>query len=147
MKVLIVFLAMLVINTSFIVHQGDLNRYVRLQTFLKAVCEEAAAGASLYYDEESYSHGLMVINQEEGRKYIDYLVSQAEQSLGIGDMESLAAEIQIVDDMGDALGAGTSPSVTVTLYLNVEKLFRLPFINRKQVVRSARYELVDYQPR
>ena len=144
MKVLIVFLAMLIVNTTFIVHQGDLNKYVRLQAFLKAVCEEAAAGASLYYDEEYYSRGLMVINQDEGRKYIDYQVAQAEQNLGIGGMESLTAEIQIVDDISGVLESGMSPSVTVTLYLHVKDLFRLPLMNRDQVVRSARYELVDY---
>jgi hypothetical protein len=143
MKVFLVFLAMLIVNTTFVVHQGDLNRYVRLQTFLKALCEEAAAGAALYYDEESYSHGFMVINQEEGEKYIDYLIVKAKDSLNLDGNENLTADIEIVDEENGVLELGMWPSVTVTLYLNSRDLFRLPFIKREQVIRSARYELVE----
>lgn len=144
MKPLIVFLALLIINTTFIVHQGDLNRYVRLQTYLKAVAEEAAAGAALYYDEEAYSHGLMVINMKEGEKYIDELIFQANETLSIQGTDNLRAEIDVIDDGNRGEDIGDPPSVTVTLYLNVADLFRLPFIEREQVVRSAKYELVDY---
>ncbi len=143
MKVFLVFLAMLVVNTTFVVHQGDLNRYVRLQTFLKALCEEAAGGAALYYDEEAYSQGFMVINQEEGEKYIGYLISKAGESLRLNDEDSLTTGIEIVDEKNGPLEPGMCPSVTVTIYLNSVDLFRLPFIKRDQVIRSARYELVD----
>ena len=37
MKVFIVFIALLMVSMTFITYQGDLNRYVRLQTFMKAV--------------------------------------------------------------------------------------------------------------
>ncbi|MGI6732838.1 MAG: hypothetical protein ACOX4J_01500 [Anaerovoracaceae bacterium] len=144
MKVFIVFIALLIVNMTFITYQGDLNRYVRLQTFLKAVAEEAAAGAALYYDEVSYSHGSMVINREESEKYLEYLLTQADQILDLEEGESLTAEMEIIDDESGAAEEGVPPSVTVTLRLTVSDLFRLPFLSREQVVRSAKYELADY---
>jgi ABC-type Fe3+ transport system substrate-binding protein len=144
MKVFIVFIALLIVNMTFITYQGDLNRYVQLQTLLKAVAEEAAAGAALYYDEVAYSHGSMVINREEGEKYIEYLLTQAGQMLNIGEGESLTAEMEVMDDGSGAADLGVPPSVTVTLRLTVTDLFRLPFLSREQVVRSAKYELADY---
>lgn len=98
MKVFIVFIALLIVNMTFITYQGDLNRYVRLQTFMKAVAEEAAAGAALYYDEVAYSNGSMVINREEGEKYIEYLLTRAEQTLDLKEGESLTAEMEVMDD-------------------------------------------------
>ncbi|HAF60316.1 MAG TPA: hypothetical protein PLD22_06905 [Bacillota bacterium] len=144
MKVFIVFIALLIVNMTFITYQGDLNRYVRLQTFMKAVAEEAAAGAALYYDEVAYSNGSMVINREEGEKYIEYLLTRAEQTLDLKEGESLTAEMEVMDDGSGAAEQGVSPSVTVTLRLTVADLFRLPFLSREQVVRSAKYELADY---
>jgi ABC-type Fe3+ transport system substrate-binding protein len=144
MKVFIVFIALLMVSMTFITYQGDLNRYVRLQTFMKAVAEEAAAGAALYYDEVAYSNGSMVINREEGEKYIEYLLTRAEQTLDLKEGESLTAEMEVMDDGSGAAEQGVSPSVTVTLRLTVADLFRLPFLSREQVVRSAKYELADY---
>ena len=144
MKVFIVFIALLIVNMTFITYQGDLNRYVRLQTFMKAVAEEAAAGAALYYDEVAYSNGSMVINREEGEKYIEYLLTRAEQTLDLKEGESLTAEMEVMDDGSGAAEQGVSPSVTVTLLLTFADLFRLPFLSREQVVRSAKYELADY---
>lgn len=144
MKVFIIFIALLIANVTFISYQGDLNRYVRLQTYLKAVAEEAAAGAALYYDEVAYSHGSMVINREEGQKYIEHLLARAGQTLDLKEGESLNAGIEILDDSNGAADRGISPAVTVTLHLTVTDLFRLPFLTKEQVVRSAKYELADY---
>ena len=144
MKVFIIFIALLIANITFISYQGDLNRYVRLQTYLKAVAEEAAAGAALYYDEVSYSHGSMIINKEEGEKYIKHLLIRAGQTLDLREGENLTAEMEVLDDSNGAADTGASPAVTVTLSLTVTDLFRLPFLTKEQVVRSAKYELADY---
>ena len=144
MKVFIVFIALLIVNTTFISFAGDMNRYVRLQTYLKAAAEEAAAGAALYYDEEAYSNGIMVINREEGEKYIAAQIAQMERNLNLKEGESLRAEVEILDDREGAADPGVPPAVTVTLCLTVTDLFRLPFVCREQVVRSARYELAEY---
>ncbi|GAB1475689.1 hypothetical protein MASR2M70_05210 [Bacillota bacterium] len=144
MKVFIVFLALLIVNTTFISFAGDLNRYVRLQTYLKAAAEEAAAGAALYYDEEAFGRGIMIINRDEGEKYIADQIARVEASLNLKEGESLRAEVEIEDDMGGSADPGVTPAVTVTLCLTVTDLFRLPFVCREQVVRSARYELAEY---
>lgn len=146
MKVFIVFIALLVANMTFIFYQGDLNRYIRLQGFLKAVAEEAAAGAALYYDETAYSHGVMIINREEGEKYIEYLVSEAGRKLSLKEGESLSAELEVFDGRDGTAVQGVSPWVTVTLHLNVSDLFRLPFLLKEQVIRSSKYELADCKP-
>jgi hypothetical protein len=86
----------------------------------------------------------MVINREEGEKYIEYLLTRAEQTLDLKEGESLTAEMEVMDDGSGAAEQGVSPSVTVTLRLTVADLFRLPFLSREQVVRSAKYELADY---
>ncbi len=145
MKVFILFIALLILNMSFVSYIGDLNRYVQLQAFLKAVAEEAATGSALYYDEGAYSNGDMIINRAEGEKYIEYLLGQTKQKLKMSAGESLFAEMDILDDSNGAADMGVSPSVTVTLHLTVTDLFRLPFLSRKQVVRSAKYELADYR--
>lgn len=134
MKTFLMFLALFIVNMSFVVYQGDLNRYIRLQTFLKATAEEAACGAALYYDEEAYSRGFMVINQTEGEKYLAELLLQAEEKLDLKGEFTLAGEIEAGDK-----------DVVVTLELNCEDLFRLPYLKKDKVLRSAKYELAHYQ--
>jgi hypothetical protein len=143
MKVFIVFLGLLILNVSFITYHGDLNRYVRLQVYLKALAEEAAAGVAMYYDEDAYGSGAMIINRTEGEKYLNSLLKNAEKKLRI-EGGSLTAAVEVFDDGDGASAMGISPWVTVTLGLTVPHLFRLTFLNREQVVRSARYELAHY---
>lgn len=145
MKVFIVFIGLLFVNVTFITYQGDLDRYIQLQTFLKSVAEECAAGAALYYDEEAYSQGLMIINQGEAEKYADDIVERATHTLALGEGENLSYEIEFVDDStGGAADQGVSPSVVVTLRFTTADLFRLSFLKVEQVVRSAKYELAEY---
>ncbi|MDD2215978.1 MAG: hypothetical protein PHE41_05355 [Eubacteriales bacterium] len=138
MKVLIVFIGLLIVNVTFVIYQGDLGRYIHLQTFLKAAAEECAAGAALYYDEEAYSHGTMIINQKEAIRYTDYIVEKATRILDLEEGENLSYEMEI--DNWER-----SPTVAVTLQLTTRDLFRLPFLKVEQVVRSAKYQLADYE--
>jgi hypothetical protein len=144
MKVFIVFLGLLIINVSFITYHGDLNRYVQLQRYLKDLAEEGAAGVAMYYDEEAYGKGLMIINREEGEKYISFLLDKAEEKLGFLDIKDINGDIEIFDDGEGAGGPGATPRVTVILRLTVNDMFRLPFLNREQVVTGAQYELAHY---
>lgn len=130
MKTFLMFLALFIINMSFVVYQGDLDRYVRLQIFLKATAEEAACGAALYYDEEAYGNGFMEINRAEGDKYLEELLFQAEEKLKLNGDFSLTGHMEVEDR-----------EVVVTLELNCENLFRLPYLKRDKVLRSAKYEL------
>jgi hypothetical protein len=152
MKVFIVFLGLLIINVSFLSYQGDMGRYVRCQAFLKAVAEECAAGAALYYDEDAYSDGKMRFYYEEGRKYIEYIIAESGKESPLPGGSDITYEVEFQDDyLGYENGSGSPgggaadsegiPSVTVELTAETEDLFRLPFLAVTEIKRAAKYEL------
>jgi hypothetical protein len=143
MKVFIVFMALLIINVSFLSYQGDLGRYVRCQAFLKAVAEECAAGASLYYDEDAYSDGQLRFKYEESRAYIEHILEKSTQEMPLPRDSELDYSVAFQDDhLGyEAESPEDIPSVTVELTAKTEDLFRLPFLAVTEVKRAARYEL------
>jgi hypothetical protein len=143
MKVLLVFLALMMLNLTFISYKGDLNRYLQLRTFLKAVAEESAGGAALYYDEEAFGFGNMIIKDRDAELFVDSLVMRAGQLLSLEDGESLDYEMVILDDRDGGAARGLSPTVEVILTLTSRDLFRLPFLTVEQVSRAAKYELAD----
>lgn len=81
MKVFIVFLGLLMINLSFVCYQNDMAYYQQLQKELKAVAEECAAGAALYYDEAAYGQGLLVVKDQDAAAYAQYLVDRAQERM------------------------------------------------------------------
>ncbi len=135
MKVFIVFLGIFMINISFLSYQGDMGRYVRCQAFLKAVAEECAAGAALYYDEDAYSEGQLCFYRDEGRKYIEYIIEESKKEMPLPVGSGITYEAVFQDE-------GTEiPSVTVELTAATEDLFRLPFLEVEEIKRAAKYEL------
>lgn len=156
MKVFIVFFALLIINISFLTYQGDMGRYVRCQAFLKAVAEECAAGAALYYDEDAYSDGRFCFRQEEGLRYIEFILQESGKQMPLPHGSTIAYEVLFQDDAvgyQDDRGSGPSgggpdgelgssnPSVTVELKAATGDLFRLPFLKVTEIKRRAKYEL------
>ncbi len=133
-------MGLLIINVSFLSYQGDLGHYVRCQAFLKAVAEESAAGAALYYDEEVYSAGTFQFDYEEGRNYIDYLMEESKKEMPLPLDSAITYEVSFQDDL---LGYGgeDNPSVTVEITAKTGDLFRLPFLEVTEVKRAAKYEL------
>jgi hypothetical protein len=129
-----------------------MGRYVRCQAFLKAVAEECAAGAALYYDEAAYSDGKMQFYYEEGRKYIEYIVVESEKESPLPGGSDITYEVEFQDDYlgyegepgshgGGAAVTEGIPSVTVELTAETEDLFRLPFLAVTEIKRAAKYEL------
>jgi len=156
MKIFIVFLGLLIINVSFLSYQGDMGRFVRCQAFLKAVAEECAAGAALYYDEDAYSDGTMRFYYEEGRNYIEYIIAESEKRSPLPGGSDITYKVEFQDDYlgyeagpgspGGGTGGGTDvtdgiPSVTVELTAETDDLFRLPFLAVIEIKRAAKYEL------
>lgn len=135
MKVFIVFLGIFLINVSFLSYQGDLGRYVRCQAFLKAVAEECASGAALYYDEEAYSEGQLRFYADEGREYIEYILEESKNKMPLPPGSVIRYEAVFQDEGAEI------PSVTVELTAVTEDLFRLPFLEVKEIRRAAKYEL------
>lgn len=147
-------MGLLIVNVSFLSYQGDLGRYVRCQTFLKAAAEECAAGAALYYDEEAYSAGRFQFRYEEGRKYIEYLIEESKGKTPLPRDSIVTYEVVFRDDLTgydgeDGSGpdesgggeAGNNPSVTVEITAVTGDLFRLPFLEATEIKRAAKYEL------
>ncbi len=157
MKVFIIFFGLLIINISFLTYQGDMGRYVRCQVFLKAVAEECAAGAALYYDETAYSDGRLRFYYEEGRKYIEYMIEESKNEMPLPRDSIVSYKVFFQDDYlgfeqasseqgGGASGSGSdesemNPSVTVELTAATGDLFRLPFLKVTEIKRAAKYEL------
>lgn len=130
MKVFLVFMGILLINLSFLVYNGDMAQYEKMQVFLKATAEDCAAGAALYYDEEKYSKGEWCIREAEAEQFILKKVKFAEEMLGrayggVIEYHVLYSEKEI--------------EVELCYYLNKD-LFRLPFLSMDNVSRTAKYE-------
>lgn len=141
MKVFIVFLGLFIINVSFLSYQGDMGRYVRCQTFLKAVAEECAAGAALYHDEAAYSDGQFRFYYDEGRNYIEYLIEESKTKMPLPQNSVITYDVIFHDDyLGYEYGED-NPSVTVEITAVTNDLFRLPFLEVTEIKRAAMYEL------
>ena len=141
MKVFIIFLGMLIINISFMSYQGDMGRYIQCQAFLKAVAEECAAGAALYYDEAAYSDGWFQFSYEEGHKYIDFIIDKSKKKMPLPEDSILSYEAFFEDDASGYESDNGTPSVTVEITAVTKDIFSLPFIEVTQVERAAKYEL------
>jgi len=150
MKVFIVFLAMMLVLTSFIAFSADMDRYVRLQAHLKALAEECAAGAALFTDESRYAEGDMVIDYDYAYAYTGFM---ADMSIA-GDPPFRGGEIRpeiiIFDDEKGYSGIEAyglrkrKPTVVVTLeYVSPRDIFRLPFLTEYTVTRTATYQWED----
>lgn len=141
MKVFIVFLGILIINVSFLSYQGDMGRYLHVQSDLKAMAEECAAGAALYYDEEAYSDGLFEFKYEEGRDYIEFILEESKDKVPVIQKSDLSYEVFFQDDGLGYEEGEEIPSVTVTITAVTEDLFHLPFLEITKIKRAAKYEL------
>ncbi|WP_027398260.1 hypothetical protein [Anaerovorax odorimutans] len=140
MKTFIVFVGILIINISFIIYQGDMNRYVQAQNFLKATAEECASGAALYYDENLFSEGKMVFKYSEGIKFIENFLNETENKMPFENCSKIMYSIVFEDDL-QGYKEDSNPSVEVILKVETEDFFRLPFLNINNVERMAKYEL------
>jgi hypothetical protein len=150
MKALLVFMGMLLICAAFIFYQNDMGRYMRAQTALKALAEECAAGAALYFDEEAYAEGRMIFNEAEARKYIAHvLATSGVPAPDVRAAEPLTVSVSFYDDRGGygvsvgAFGVVNHPSVVVRLHVATEDIFRLPFLTATELARETMYELPD----
>lgn len=142
MKTFIIFLSLLIINITFVSYQSDLGNYMRLQKNLKALSEDCAAGAALYFDEESYGEGSYVFNYNECEKFVYYILNES----NLSSQYKSKAILHFIEYEDDALGYKKEeiPSVTVKLVLETKDLFRLPFMKVKNVTRKSQYELPEF---
>ncbi len=142
MKVFLVFIALFMINLTFVVYESDLGRYILMQRTVKAAAEECAAGASLFYDAEEYSEGRYVFLYEESIKHVEYLLSEMQKKHKL--YENLSYDIAFEDDL-QGYESKQIPSVLVGLTVTTPDLFRLPFFTVTNIQRISKYELPNWK--
>ena len=167
MKIVIVFMAILILNISFLTYQGDMGRYLRAQNTVKAITEECGAGAALFFQTPKFAEGYLVAETNEAQKYIAYILSSSQPFLALANKREVHCEaiffddslqsktymngslIRIIpftfphnylDDQGHEITI-KEPSVIVSITLNTQDFFRLPFLSVTEISRSAMYEL------
>ena len=149
MKVFIVFFAMLIINISFLSFNSDMDRYVKLQTHLKAIAEECASGASLFHDQEAYSEGFFSISKTEADAYIHFVVDKVSKIDPVFSRGNINIETIYFDDVKgyacckDYKINKENPAVVVTLTYCGKDMFRLPFLFVNTASRTATYQWDD----
>ena len=167
MKLFIVFLAIVILNISFLTFQSDLSRYLHMQGTIKAMAEECAAGAALFFKTPEYADGYLVAEADEANKHIEFMLLNTAGTTGSLKMTEIWYEAVFFDDSLisrtyrngllqkaipftfpfyyiDSQGKEvmvSAPSVVVTLNISMKDIFRLPFLEVKEIRRSAMYEL------
>lgn len=146
MKAFIIFLALMILFTSFLSYTSDLERYVKLQNHLKALAEDCACGSSLFADENEYAEGRLVIDEKSALNYTDFLTREAVLNMPPLAEGSINAEVKIYDDAKGYDGAAVYgfksglPGTVVTLTYTGPDMFRLPFLTLTEVTRTAVYQ-------
>lgn len=148
MKTFLTFLGLLVVCLSLLCFTSDMDRYAKLQTHMKALAEECAAGSVLFTDDEAYSQGSVVFREADAGKYVAFMLQEA-QGDALYLKGHLTAELRLFDDEKgyDGLVAyhvyRMRPCSVVSLFWEGPDLFRLPFFSLTSAKRTAVYEWVD----
>lgn len=167
MKLFIVFLAIVLLNISFLTYQSDLSRYLHMQSTIKAIAEECGAGAALFFKTPEFADGYLVSEVDEAIKHIEFILLNVKETAGFTNMTEIWYEVAFFDDSllsktyrngllqravpftfpfyySDSQGKEIriiAPSVVVTLNISTKDIFRLPFLEVTEIRRSAMYEL------
>ena len=135
MKIFLTFLALLMVFLTFFAFQTDKERLWALQDALKWGAEEAAAGATLFYDEAAFGQGLAVIAEEQAARWVQWSMDQLEARLQLQYPGALEYSYR--------QESGVTARVQVTYRLQKD-LFRLPFLSVRQVSQTGTYEVKGY---
>jgi len=132
MRTFIIFLAIMLLFTSFTVYAADMNDYIQLQTHMKAVAEECAAGGALQLAPESFDEGRMIISLDDAQSYAVKVLDETYITGPPLKHGSLSASAVLLSD--DCI------EVTVTYTADPGyDIFRLPFLSKTSAVRRAAY--------
>ncbi|MCT4596627.1 MAG: hypothetical protein N4A50_01950 [Vallitalea sp.] len=161
MKPFIFTLAMLILFSIFLTYQVDNNNYIRQLEKLKNVADECSSSAGLFYDEELYSKGTTIYNQQEGNKVIKYVIrkslkleedltsspssywkNQIQYKVTYLDNSNTSFPYMYSDEKNGFTKLITKPTIVVEI--NASKPpFRLKFINTRDAIRVSAYEYLD----
>lgn len=121
MKTYIVFTALLLVFTMFLVFSQDMNRYIRIQVDLKALADDCANAGALCIDETGS------IDAEKAKS---------------AAMQIIAESSQFPDGKVWIKGYTASKNkrgFRIRLVYSCGELFRLPFLSAKSVSRLSEY--------
>ena len=147
MKTFIIFLAFVLISTSCLCFNSDFQNFVALQDRMKALAEDAAVGSALILEGEEYAKGRLIIDRAAAEEYVAFLMEEARHRACFSpERGTLSWSLTLYDDAKGYGGCelyGLSPgkpSAVVSLYFDTKGLFRLSFIDKKSVERTASYQ-------
>ena len=143
MKVFIVFSAIFMMGLTCIVYQGDMNAYMHEQETLKMIAEEAACRAALELDESAYGMGEKRFDEYAAESSVAAYVSEARRLLAYGGKYEISFKMSYEDDEhGYSLGNDEEfPAVIVSVRVETDDFFRLPFLHRNSITRKSKYEI------
>ncbi len=127
MKVMIVFLALVLLCVPILAFSTDMNRYQRMQAALKSLAENCAHAGALCVDAQALSKGDLKIDAQAAGEYVRLLLSRPVASELSGGR--IRADI-----------AADGPVCTVRLDYDGPDIFRLPFLEVTHITRSSAYE-------
>jgi len=134
-KTLIVFLAMLIVLSSFLVFVEDSDNYLKLQKSLKALAEECAAGGALFFDDSS-TEDQYIVDIESANEYANYIVSNYRTTLRC--LSSSCGEITVsTSAFINSRGNTCTRSVCVWKPINGYRLFRLTFLKTPEYTEEV----------
>lgn len=140
MKTLLVFLAMLLVLSSFFIYVEDTNNYIKLQKSLKALAEECAAGAALFPDSTS-TKDKYVVNTDAAEAYVQFIVSNYSTTLVCFSSDNGAVSVTTASFINDS-GNTCTRAVCSWNPKNGYKLFRFSFLNfPEKISQTSVYEI------
>lgn len=166
MKTLIVFLGIAVLHMALLTWQSDCTKFSLAKAEMDRMAKECAAGAVLYFKEEAYAEGNIVIDEEAVRQFTADYNADWPSAGGLADGQvkikwhvenrQAQAESRTVGRAATRAGPGKtaqsevkdsgqerqSASVTVETSYQGEDFFRLPFLKKDAVKVYAAYETV-----
>lgn len=132
MKNFLVFMAMLIINLSFLTFRSDMNRCIRMQARIEKFAAECAMGATQILNPEAYSLGDMDCELEAAQSYVEYMVEKFNKSDTLAGRGRLSAVLDIAE-------AGEGITVEVTVNYSGQDMFRLPFLHLSTFEKTGVY--------
>ena len=153
MKILLVGIAIIIINVLSITYHADYSRYELTEQALKNEADKCAAAAVLYFDEEAYGDGALLLKDDDAVKAVEgmldekctWLMHLFDDSGRHRTYENgrLTAETafsypyNFVDETGYET-AIDRPAVIVTVSYEWD-FYRLAGVGQKTVLRSSMY--------
>lgn len=165
MKVFMVFIALVIMNVNMLIFHDDLRICRQIDGQVRTAAENAASGAAMYFDPVRYADGYLVYDTGEARKVIMAQTEKLEEKLadrdsgihwravfynedGSGmimydDREVESFSFQFPADGSEAELEGIElirePTVAVRYEIEMEDVFRQPFLRADKAVGTSAY--------